>query len=217
MKKITFLLPISMSLCLCACAANAPKTTAAENAKEPGLSVVNGYENQSDLNTLAPYMHFGKIELQKDEKYISEGEKSAKVTLQSDKFNGAFSNMVFIYQSLKNISRGIDVTDVNGVEKVCADVYNSADEQLRMGIRFVYWRRYYGQSCGNIKYVTLAPKSFTTIELEVNYGNVPFTKINENERVKVISGIDYLFFVPTEATGDRIYYLDNFRVSGRTK
>lgn len=184
------------------------KTQAADGT----VTTVCGYETQADLNTLMPYMYFGKVELEDDAKYVKEGKCSAKFTIQSDKFDGAFSNMVFIFQSLKNVSKGIDKTDAKSVKKIEFDVYNTSSETVRIGVRLVYYRRYYGDKRSDIKYVQLAANCWTTVSYTVDYNRVPLT-LAEGGAEKYIIGVDYMFNIPSNGKTDAIYYIDNFRIS----
>lgn len=189
--------------------ANVKNKTQAAN----GTTVtVCGYEDQFDLNTLMPYMYFGKVELESNVKYVKEGKTSAKITIQSDKFDGAFASSIFIFQALKNVSKGIDKTDAGTLKTIEFDVYNPSQEAVRMGVRLVYYRRYYGDKRSDIKYVMLEADSWTTISYPVNYANVPLTSA-EGGAEKYIIGVDYMFLIPQSGAADAVYYVDNFRVS----
>ena len=65
------------------------------------IRLVNGYENQLDLNSVMMYTALGQVSISTEKEYVSHGNASAKVTVMADPFYGVYDNYTpRLYQAM---------------------------------------------------------------------------------------------------------------------
>ena len=118
------LLTLSCAACFAGCAKEeTPDPDAA--LKEDVL--VNGFENWTpDLQTALIYNDFGKVSLNTDKKFITQGERSARLDPLGGKYVSSSAPIVMF--SLKSDTYGFDYSDLSYAEYVTFDMYNDQNE-----------------------------------------------------------------------------------------
>ena len=129
MKKKFVLLAGLLTLSCCAAgftACGGGETTDPDAAlKEDGL--VNGFENWTpDLQTALIYNDFGKVSLNTDKQYVTEGERSARLDPLGGRYASSAAPIVMF--SLKSDTYGFDYADLVYADYLSFDIYNAQDE-----------------------------------------------------------------------------------------
>ena len=89
--------------------------------------LVNGFENWTpDLQTALIYNDFGKVSLNTDKKFITQGERSARLDPLGGKYVSSSAPIVMF--SLRSDTYGFDYSDLSYAEYVTFDMYNDQNE-----------------------------------------------------------------------------------------
>ncbi len=128
MKKKFFALILSMvamTSCFVGCSGG-EKTPAATENKD--VVVLSSFNEVRELRSFKYSSYFGKVSLNTDEKYITEGEKSAKLLVDT-RSKTAVSMDIFTNTAWNNFS------DFTKVQALTMDVFNPSEEtrSLEMG------------------------------------------------------------------------------------
>ncbi len=228
MKRIiTVLLTLITCMSLFACA-NANNSAGNGNgngdfiptATENPIVLVNGYEENDDLNMLSVFDTLGTVTREtQNADFIKSGNGSLKVVKLKDRFGGTGVQTITprIYQALQNAKYGYDYGDFSKTVAVELDVYNAEEEVQSIGLRLVYTHTYNNTNkVGAIEWYNLAPKAWTTVRLEVNRESIPVSDGGSVNRTKPHKGLRYvegldIMFRPLD-TVDRTVYLDDLRL-----
>lgn len=205
MKKIAYL-SIGMTLALTAlfgAACNGGETAVID--PNP-IRLVNGYEKQSDLNSMMMYTALGKVTITEEKEFVRNGNASAKVTVMADPFNGVYDAYTpRLYQAMNIKKDGRDYTDFTDTNIVELDVYNTSEKEEKFGFS-LYYSYYEGN--GATEWFTLAPQTWTTIRYYVTRETIPTAK-KEGKTIRTVEGVNYWFERQKEEVD---FYLDALRV-----
>ena len=244
MRKMTKLLTAALGAvlafsCFASCgssiqptAANGGSSPAPETTSNP-VVLLNGYENERDLNSVMVYEYFGTVDVEKAptdktaKSYVKSGAGSAKLMVEKDKFGGARKTYnPYIYQATYIQSRGIDCRDFGKTVAIEADIYNAQDKAMQVGIRLVYSSTYHDNNVKEaVEWYTLAPNAWTTIHYNVVREKIPQNKLGSAEDAgtcpktafSLVRGFDFLFKRPTAEEENAIFYLDDTRIFRTTQ
>lgn len=192
-----------------------------ETALDANCFRINGYESQSDFNTMLQYSYLGKTTLEtQDSTKIKSGNASAKVVVMPDPFYGTPSGTPQIYQAMKNVSRGVNCMDFRNVTKVQFWIYNAQSTEEQIAVRLDYEDHYTQGQSSDFKYYTIK-SGWTLIEYEVNTSLIPEVSTalkgddrnGKGEMILRVSGMT-MRFITRPATGEpeKTFYLDDFIV-----
>jgi hypothetical protein len=96
-----------------------------ENAKVIKTETLNDFSTEKDLYQVLLSDGYGKMSLNKDEKYYTTGNGSAKLWVSND--NG--KSMIF-KQRLKSEVNGFDYTNFKKMKSIRTSIYNESDETV---------------------------------------------------------------------------------------
>ncbi|MBQ9728445.1 MAG: hypothetical protein IJV85_02500 [Clostridia bacterium] len=209
MKKIKKFLFGTILAAVCAFSACGGITTnAAETATTP--VVVNSFENQSDLNYVMMQQLLGKITLQEEKEYITDGDASMKVWVQPNLFGDVaqYDARVPAFMHTLNLKKaGKNYTSFRNVASVKIDVYNAETTEQQIGVNLAYKEVNRGFQTGRATFYTLAPEAWTTVTMEITSLSIP-----QAYNKKAVA-IGFVFDRPTsKETAGRTFYVDNFRL-----
>lgn len=129
MKKKFVLLAGLLTLSCCAAgfaACGGGETTDPDAALKEDV-LVNGFENWTpDLQTALIYNDFGKVSLNTDKQYVTEGERSARLDPLGGRYASSAAPIVMF--SLKSDTYGFDYADLVYADYLSFDIYNAQDE-----------------------------------------------------------------------------------------
>lgn len=90
--------------------------------------LINGFEDwTTDLQTALIYNDFGRVSLNADKQYVTQGERSVRLDPLGGKYVTSSSPIVMF--SLKSDTHGFDYSDLSYAEYVTFDIYNAQDEE----------------------------------------------------------------------------------------
>lgn len=168
--------------------------------------LVNGYENQLDLNSMMMYTALGKVTISNESEYVRHGNASAKVTIMADPFFGVYDSYIPSLHQAMNIKKdGRDYTDFTDIGTIELDVYNTSEKEEKFGFA-LYYSYYEGNSA--TEWFTLAPNAWTTIRYNVTREMIPTAKKN-GKTVRTVEGVRYYFERQKEELD---FYIDALRV-----
>ena len=129
MKKKNCVLACLLSLVCCAAGFAG---CGGEPAPDPDAALkedvmVNGFEDWTpDLQTALIFNDFGKVSLNTDKTYVTQGERSARL----DPLGGAYvsSSAPIVMFSLKSDTYGFDYADLSYADYLSFDIYNAQSE-----------------------------------------------------------------------------------------
>lgn len=211
-------LVLSFTICAFCGAGASPAAGDALTAPQPENPVVllNGYEDQGDLSTLMLYENLGKVELNSDKVFVKSGEKSGKVSVLQDLYNGRNKTIKpYLFQSSRNVSKGTIENDFKKTVGLGFSIYNANEEEKTIGVRLVYYRDYHmGAKTEATQEFTLAPKAWTEVYLSVVREKISLNtpRYGDNREIKLAVGYDIIFSAPDKGTKDDIFYLDDARL-----
>lgn len=192
----------------------APGTTRAD-VQNP-VVLLNGYEDQGDLNTLMLYDYLGKVELNSDPQYVKNGQKSGKISVLPDIYTGYNKTRKgYIYQATRNVSKGVIENNFNKTVGLGFSIYNANQEVKTIGVRLVYYRNYnMGAAVESIVEYDLAPGAWTEVYLNVVREKIALraTRYGDNTQINLVTGYDILFTAPDKGTTENIFYIDDARL-----
>ena len=185
------------------------------------IVLLNGYEDQGDLNSLLTYEYLGKVELNEDKNYVKSGEKSGKITVMKDRFDGRNKTIKpYLFQSSRNVSKSVIENDFKYTVGLGYNIYNAQDEERTIGVRLVYSRNY--NMVANYEETvefTLAPNSWNEIFLNVIREKIALNtpRYGDNSQINLVVGFDTLFITPDSDCPDDVYYIDDVRLYKTTE
>lgn len=193
-KSICLLLVLTTVFSFAGCKSNNEE----DLLKNPVITL-NDFETQIELSTLAMAGQLGKVELNTDEKYVTNGSKSAKVTVIHDPWS--YSDDHVLYQGTDLVVRDEDFSNFAKTKRITMDVYNANETVEKIGMRLVYET---GSSLS--EWFSLTAGEFTTIEYTVARESIPEVT-DDGEKSNKVKGIEFLFELPDGK--DNLFYLDN--------
>lgn len=189
--------------------------------RKNSVVLLNGYEDQGDLGTLMIYDNLGKVELNADKNYVKSGEKSGKISVLQDLYNGRNKTVKpYLFQSTRNVSKGVIENDFKKTIGVGFSIYNANDEEKTIGVRLVYTRNYHLQSSLEaMQEYTLAPNAWTEVYLTVVREKIQLRtpRYGDNTEINLVCGFDMVFSTPDKGTKDDIFYIDDARLYKTTE
>lgn len=199
MKKFltTFL---SALLILTASGCSADETTEKPETKDTGIQTVNGFESNADFNLIRLFGVLGKVEQNTQAAYVSAGDSSAKVTVESDPYK---PGAPYIEQAFELKKAGKDLRNFSDVASLSLDVYNATGGDSRVGLQLTY-----GSSNGTKKYYDLKA-GWNTVTLTVKREYIPQTTNTDNVTAPFVEGLRIYF---DRAEEDATYYIDNLQL-----
>lgn len=192
----------------------------APTATENPITLVNGFEEVSDLNRLSIFDTLGKVTRETENTdFVKSGKASLKVVKIKDRYESlAIQNITpRIYHALQNDAHNLDYGDFAKTIAIEMDAYNPEEEVQSIGLRLVYTFTYNGvNKTGAVEWFNLAPKAWTTLRFEVNRESIPVSDGGSVDRTKPHKGLRYvegldILFRPLESV-DRTLYLDDLRL-----
>ena len=165
MRKNSKVLLILLSLLLCVSSLNGCKEE--ENTKLPETSVLlMGFESYEEVvgSKIAIGNMLGRMEINTDEAYITQGSGSLKVCPQ-----GFYSQPEYHpYFKLDFLNSACATCDFSKFKNVSVDVYNPQDKELKISVNF-----FTGKSDGNFistmeQTFTLKPNGWTTCAYDLS-------------------------------------------------
>lgn len=97
--------------------------------------LINGFEQWTpDLQTALIFNDFGKVSLNSDPAYVTQGERSVRL----DPLGGTYatSGTPIVMFSLKSDTYGFDHSDLSYVDYLSFDLYNAQDEEKTVYVGF---------------------------------------------------------------------------------
>ncbi len=123
------------------CAAAGFSGCGGEPASDPDAALkedvlVNGFESWTpDLQTALIFNDFGKVSLNTDKEYVTQGERSARI----DPLGGTYASSAapIVMFSLKSDTYRFDYADLSYADYLSFDIYNAQDEEKKVYAGFV--------------------------------------------------------------------------------
>ena len=167
MKKINKLFATFFALiCLPLAVVGGSVKDASVQAEETTTETIllNNFETSVQFNYFMMSIALGKVSMNMDERYVSEGEASACIYVQPDLFYGRMDAKIpGLYHSLKLEREGLDYTNFRYVNKVTAMVYNAESTTQEIGLQLVYTVRNRSLVTGREQWYSLEPNTWTEI------------------------------------------------------
>jgi hypothetical protein len=180
--------------------------SAPENKPTNAAKLVNDYENQKDLNSMMMYSVLGDVTINEEDEFVSHGNASAKITVMADPFDDVWDHVnPSLYQAMKIKKDGRDYTDFSSTGTIEFDVYNTSEEEQKIGLALRY-SYYDGNS--TTEWFTLAPSAWTTVRYTVVRETIP-TSQKDGVTIRKVEGAYFYFERPDE---ERLFYLDAVRI-----
>ncbi len=204
MKKIKFIV-LAVLLLL-----SSALTLSAGCSKDNGglvnpIVIVNNYEETTDLNSVMMYGVLGKVEIQKDKKFVTNGSASAKIIVDKDIYEGNYNHSLrYLFQAMLVEKNDWDFRDFTFVQCVEYDIYNDTESVQRVGTCL----RYNSSSFGANEWTELAPKSWTTVRFNVTREILPITTVQDTQ-VRKVAGINIYFDRQLDGA---TFYMDAVRI-----
>lgn len=97
-------------------------------------NVLLSFETATELQTMTLYRGIDKAELNKDEKYITEGKRSLRICPRSEAVNGVYEDS---YIAFLGSGKCFEKTNFDDVDYISVDIYNAtaADVKVVWGVR----------------------------------------------------------------------------------
>lgn len=175
-----------------------------KGAKNP-IVIVNNYEETTDLNSVMMYGVLGQVYIQNDKKYVTNGKSSAKIVVDKDVYEGNYNHSLpYLFQAMRIEKNGWDFRDFTFVQCVEYDIYNDTESLQRVGTCL----RYNSSTFGANEWTELAPKTWTTVRLNITREILPVTA-HENTEVRKVAGINIYFDRQLDGA---TFYMDAVRI-----
>lgn len=189
-----------------------------ENKPTNPVVLLNSYESNSELYTMAANGVLGKISVNKEEEFLTEGKQSAKISVMHDPWQYRTPS---ILQSTNIEYRNENYNDFGKVKHFIFDIYNAGTVAKTIGVQLVYTMsgdasRFYVNTGSVQQYYTLQPNTWTSVRFDVPREYLPTVKetskdsIYYGQNINKVIAINVSFDRPTDA--DDHYYIDNFRL-----
>jgi hypothetical protein len=140
------------------------------------------------------------VEKNVDENYVSSGEASAKVTVESDPYK---PGAPYIEQAFELKKSGQDLRNFSSVAAISVDVYNGTGAPARVGLQLAY--KYSNGTRKNFDLKT----GWNTVKLTVKREYIPQYTNTDDVTAPFVEGLKILF---DRAEEDSVYYLDNLKL-----
>lgn len=196
MKRL-FCILLSLIAAFAASACSDPAAADAGTAETVGL--VNGFEGQTDLDTVMLYGALGRVTVNDDAAYVREGAASARVTVSASPYKDAIP---YLYQALALEKKEKNFTDFSRTQAVSVDVYNAGSAPSRVALQLVY-----PSGAGKRVWTTVQP-GWTTVQLTVQREYIPKATDSADSELPV-NGVRIVF---ERGEADGVYYLDALKV-----
>lgn len=161
---------------------------------------LNGFETQAELSTLTMEGVLGKVELVKEQAFVSEGEASAKVTVLHNPYS--LNDSPYLYQAANLVKRGEDHTDFSKAKRITLDVYNANATTERIGLQLVF-----AEGVSLISWFALKPEAWTDVQYSVPRESIPLVEKEDGGKVNYVKGVNLMYERP--AAEDKVFYLDD--------
>ena len=197
-----------MSACLafgfvgCSSQIQAPNSPDDNKLTNPVI-LLNGYEDQAQLSRIRMGGYLGKVTLNGESSYITEGDSSAKVVVIPKPWYQEGARTASLTQLTKINSENLDFSDFSKTIRVGLDIYNTQDREIDFGMQLIC------NDYVSVKWFTLAPNGWTNIAYNIEPEFIQTSKVSGKQKTQV-SKISFIFSEP--ANGDETYYIDNFRL-----
>ena len=173
---------------------------------------LNGFESNMDLNTISANGVLGKIQINKDTNFLTEGKQSAKVTVTSKPWQ---TRTPSLFQATEIKYKEENYTDFGKVKHVLFDIYNAENTEKKIGVQLAYTlggdvSRFWVSAGSVAKFYTLQPNAWTTVRFDVPREYIPTAKDADGNTINKVIGINLEFERPKDA--DENFYIDNFRL-----
>ena len=214
-KKIKFISCMLAALVSCAFVGCASES----NAKNPSGAIevvaenkdvltnpvilLNGYEDHAQLSRIRMDGYLGKVTLNSEASYITEGDSSAKVVVIPTPWYQAGARVASLTQLTKIHSENLDFSDFSKTIRVGLDVYNTQDREIDFGVQLIC-NDYVSET---VKWFKLAPIGWTNIAYNIESEFIQTSKVSGKQKTQV-NKISFIFSEP--ADGNETYYIDNF-------
>ncbi len=202
-KLIATLLSICTLFGVCA-AAGCGGDDQAPAPVSDGKILLNGFENNADLDTVLMYGMLGIVSVNKDEAYIKEGEGSAKIMVESDPF---LDGAPYLFQATALTERGLDYTEFSKTGYITFDLYNAQDSEREIALQLVHGDR----SSGLKKWITLQ-SGWNEIRYVVDRTYIPASAGTGGVEERIVKGINIHFRRAAKTEPNEYYYLDNLKL-----
>ena len=206
LKTLGFLLSLATLLSVSGCVQREPT----DWATSPKV-VLNSFESLKDFNAVNVYNALGKIERSADGQYVTEGEYSAKCTIEKDVWKSGYGTPYF-YQAANIEYSGSDHTDFAKVSMLTIDVFNTAEQTAQLGVQIVYdFKANSGTGKYEIVGDTIAwmdlKAGYNLVNLNIIKDTIPEVTKEDGTVINQVKGVNIYFERPTD--NDKIYYIDN--------
>lgn len=161
--------------------------------------LLNDFETQTELSTLAMTGTLGKVSLNTEDAYVTKGEKSAKVTVIHNPWSAGDDQG--LYQGTNLVVRKEDYSNFAKTKRITLDVYNANDTVEKIGIQLVY-----GTGSSLVEWFKLPANSWETVEYTVARESIPVVE-NNGEESCYVKGINIQYERPVGE--DNVFYMDN--------
>ena len=166
----------------------------APEATDPELLVVNNFEKA--LGPIRMHDSFGIVDWNKDAKYVSQGEKSLKITPMADRKANLYVCIPFRASALE-----IDYTDISKMTEVVVDIYSDYEMTVSLGY---YFGQHGDQRTGAMKYAL--NKGWNCLAVPIQH-----EKLSVHYSLEECYGL-FLQFEPEASEQQASIYLDNVRI-----
>ena len=194
MRKNLKLISCIMSACLAfgfvGCSsqiqtANEPKTevlaTSDDNKLTNPVILLNGYEDQAQLSRIRMGGNLGKVTLNDESSYITEGDSSAKVVVIPKPWYQDGARTPSLTQLTKINSENLDFSDFSKTIRIGLDIYNTQDREIDFGMQLIC-NDYVSET---VKWFTLAPNGWTNIAYNIEPEFIQTSKVSGKQKTQV--------------------------------
>ncbi|MBQ8686063.1 MAG: hypothetical protein IJ514_07825 [Clostridia bacterium] len=206
-KTVGLVLSLTTLFCVVGCKDEEEQT---QNLATSPKILLNSYEHAKDMNAIWLNNGFGKMERSKDEAYVTEGEYSAKCTIQKSPWRDM--GTPYLYQAATVEYKDADYTNFSNVSMLTLDVTNTDDEPQKIGLQIVYdfninaGRGAYEVVGDTINWIDLA-SGYNLVNLNIIKDTIPEVTLEDGSVINQVKGINIYFERPEDE--DKVFYIDN--------
>lgn len=194
---------------VCAAATGCQKKVETNYTTNPTI-LLNGYEDLKELNSVNLFEGLGKMEL--SDEHVTEGNKSAKVTVTDDPWYFNFG--IPYFKQATEILRGErDFSDFGRIGMITLDVF-SVSPGTRIALQLVY-RYNSNKATGRYEPIGDTPtwqelhEGANVVNFNIAADSIPEVEENGAQIRKVVA-LNFYFDRPTD--GDNVFFIDNLRL-----
>lgn len=211
-KLLAIIATILLAFSAVGCSSNGAQGSTPNTEPTNPVITLNGFESIMDLNTMSANGVLGKVKINQDEEFLTEGKQSVKITVTSKPWQ---TRTPSLFQATEVKYKNENYTDFGKVKHVLFDVYNAEETEKQIGVQLAYAlggdvSRFWVSQGSVAKYYTLAAKSWTTVRFDVPREYIPTAKDADGNEINKVIGINIEFERPQVA--DENFYIDNFRL-----